>query len=71
MKEIIIAAFYQFVSLEDFETMREPMLAKMHEFNIKGTILLASEGINGSFAGTRSQMDLFYQFIRQDARLAN
>lgn len=59
MKEIVIAAFYKFVSLEDFETMREPLLAKMHEFNIKGTIILAAEGINGSFAGKRDQIDLF------------
>ncbi|CAM2871284.1 rhodanese domain protein [Legionella steigerwaltii] len=71
MNEIVIASFYKFVSLEDFETMREPLLAQMHEIKIKGTIILASEGINGSFAGTREQMDLFYQFIRQDERLAD
>lgn len=71
MKKIVIAAFYKFVSLEDFETMRAPFLAKMHEIKIKGTIILAAEGINGSFAGTREQMDLFYQFIHQDARLAD
>lgn len=71
MNEIVIASFYKFVSLENFEAMREPLLAKMHEIKIKGTIILASEGINGSFAGTRAQMDLFYQFIHQDERLAD
>ncbi|STY27985.1 rhodanese domain protein [Legionella wadsworthii] len=71
MKEIVIAAFYKFVSLEDFETMREPMLAKMHEIGIKGTVILACEGINGSFAGTREQMDQFYQFMREDHRLTD
>ena len=71
MQEIIIASFYKFVSLENFETLREPMLAKMQEINIKGTILLASEGVNGSFAGNREQMDLFYEFIRQDTRFAD
>lgn len=71
MKEIVIAAFYKFVALEHFETMREPLLAKMHEINIKGTIILAAEGINGSFAGTREQMDLFYKFICQDECLAD
>lgn len=71
MKKMVITAFYKFVSLEDFETLREPFLAKMHEFNIKGTIILASEGINGSFAGNRVSMDLFYSFIQQDARLAD
>ena len=71
MKEVVIAAFYKFVSLEDFETMREPLLAKMHENNIKGTIILASEGVNGGFAGMREEMDLFYQHIRHDERLAD
>jgi UPF0176 protein len=71
MQEIIIASFYKFVTLDNFETMREPLLAKMHEIKIKGTIILASEGINGSFAGTREQMDAFYQYIRQDERLTD
>lgn len=71
VKEIVIASFYKFVSLIDFETMREPMLAQMRAINIKGTIILAAEGINGGFAGTREKMDSFYQFIRNDSRLAD
>ncbi|KTC91631.1 rhodanese-related sulfurtransferase [Fluoribacter dumoffii] len=71
MKKIVIASFYKFVSLEDFEAMREPLLAKMHEIGIKGTIILAAEGINGSFAGSREQMDQFYEFIHGDERLAD
>lgn len=71
MKEIVIAAFYKFVSLENFETLRIPLLVKMQENNIKGTIILALEGINGSFAGTRNDMDTFYQYIREDSRLAD
>lgn len=69
MKDIVIAAFYKFVPLEDFETLREPMLAKMHELEIKGTILLAHEGINGTFAGTRAHMNAFYQYLTSDSRL--
>ena len=68
MKEIVIASFYKFVSLEDFEALREPLLDKMREIGIKGTIIVAFEGINGGFAGTRSQMDDFYQFLRADVR---
>lgn len=71
MNEIIIAAFYKFVSLEDYETKREPLLAKMHELGIKGTIILASEGINGSFGGSRESMDQYYQVLRQDPRLSD
>lgn len=70
MKEIVIAAFYKFVPLVDFETMRQPILAKMHEMNIKGTLILAQEGINGGFAGHREQMDLFYQYLHSFPNLA-
>ncbi|HRD70722.1 MAG TPA: rhodanese-related sulfurtransferase [Legionella sp.] len=68
MKEIVIASFYKFVSLEDYETLREPLLDKMREIGIKGTLIVAFEGINGGFAGTRSQMDVFYHFLRTDVR---
>lgn len=70
MNEIVIASFYKFIHLDDFETLREPMLAKMHEIGIKGTVIMACEGINGSFAGTREQMDSFYAFMHSDARLS-
>lgn len=68
VKEIVIASFYKFVSLADFETMREPILDKMREIEIKGTIILAAEGINGGFAGKREPMEIFYQFLRNDSR---
>jgi UPF0176 protein len=71
MEQFVIAAFYKFVLLEDYEMLREPLLAKMHEHQIKGTIILASEGINGSFAGRREQINYFYQIIREDKRLAD
>lgn len=69
MNNIVIASFYKFVSLPDFEQLRERLLAGMQAMGIKGTIILAHEGINGSFAGLREQMDSYYDFIRQDARL--
>lgn len=69
MNEIVIASFYKFVDLADFETMKAPFLSAMHCLNIKGTIILALEGINGSFAGKREEMNAFYQFLRNDSRL--
>ncbi|KTD57471.1 rhodanese-related sulfurtransferase [Legionella shakespearei] len=71
MKEIVITSFYKFIPLDDFESMREPILDKMREIGIKGTIILASEGVNGGFAGKREDMDLFYQYMHSDARLAD
>lgn len=65
MQKIVIASFYKFMPLNDYEALREPILAKMNELGVKGTILLALEGINGGFAGTRDVMDAFYDFMHQ------
>lgn len=69
MNTTVIAAFYKFVTLDAFEELREPLLQKMRELGIKGTVILASEGINGSFAGDRETMDAFYEVLRADPRL--
>ena len=71
VNKIVIASFYKFVPLADFESMRAPILAKMHDISLKGTIILAAEGVNGGFAGTREQMEDFYQYLRQDSRFAD
>lgn len=47
-----VAAFYQFVALPDFRALREPLRAICAELGLKGSVLLAKEGINGTLAGT-------------------
>jgi len=69
MKEYVIASFYKFVPLDDFETMKEPILRVMKAHNILGTILLAHEGINGSFAGKPDDVLFLYAFLQSDPRL--
>lgn len=68
MKDIVIAAFYKFVQLDDFEALREPFLRKMQHLGLRGTLILAQEGINGSFAGSRQQVSDYYQFLFSDSR---
>lgn len=46
-----VAAFYQFASLPDFRELREPLRAICAGLSLKGSVLLASEGINGTLAG--------------------
>jgi UPF0176 protein len=65
----VIATFYKFVSLPDFVELREPMLRYCQEQGIKGTILLALEGINGTIAGSRQAIDSVLAFLRADSRL--
>ena len=46
-----VAAFYQFASLPDFRELREPLRALCAGLELKGSVLLAHEGINGTLAG--------------------
>ncbi|MCD6059764.1 MAG: hypothetical protein K0S16_75 [Moraxellaceae bacterium] len=67
---IVIAALYHFAPLPDFREWREPLLAQCREHDIRGTLLLAEEGINGTISGPRAGIDAVLAFIRADARLA-
>jgi UPF0176 protein len=46
-----VSAFYKFVALPNFAELRSPLRSLCLKNGIKGTILLASEGINGTIAG--------------------
>ncbi len=67
---IVVCALYHFVRLEDFENLRTPLLKIMEDNNVRGTLLLAREGINGTIAGTREGIDAVLAFLKRDARLA-
>jgi len=68
---IVVAALYKFVRLDDFEQLREPLLALMLAQNVRGTLLLANEGINGTIAGPRAGIDAVLGWLRDDPRLAD
>lgn len=67
----VVAAFYKFVRLADAAERREPLLAFCTEQGIKGTILLALEGINGTIAGSQQSIDAVLAYLRSDPRLAD
>ncbi len=71
MKDYIIASFYKFIPLNDFELLREPLLLAMKQHQILGTIILAQEGINGGAAGKPNDMHQFYDFVRTDSRFSD
>jgi UPF0176 protein len=52
-----VAAFYQFAALPDFRELREPLRAICAELKLKGSVLLAHEGINGTLAGSEAAID--------------
>jgi UPF0176 protein len=67
----VIAAFYKFVALKDYQDRREPLLNLCQQYQIKGTILLAAEGINGTIAGTRSSIEAIFANLRADPCFAD
>ncbi len=69
--DVVVAALYQFVTLEDFHELREPLLSGCLEAGVKGTLLLAQEGINGTIAGSREGVHKVLAYLRSDSRLAN
>ncbi|WP_449301500.1 oxygen-dependent tRNA uridine(34) hydroxylase TrhO [Psychrobacter nivimaris] len=61
---IVVAALYKFTRFADFEQYREPILNTMLDNDVKGTLLLASEGINGTISGTRQGIDTVLDYLR-------
>lgn len=70
MKAITVCALYRFTRLENFEALREPLQNLINQLDIRGTLLLASEGINGTVAGTQKAIDQLLAWFDHDERLA-
>ena len=60
-----VAAFYQFAALPDFRRLREPLRAFCAGLGLKGSILLAAEGINGTVAGHDDRIDALVAEFQQ------
>lgn len=53
-----VCAFYQFAAMSDYRELREPLRAFCARLSLKGSVLLAQEGINGTIAGMPEAIDL-------------
>jgi len=67
---IVVAALYKFVRLSGFEQLQQPLLDLMHANDVRGTLLLANEGINGTVSGPRAGVDTVLDWLKSDERLA-
>ncbi|MBK9295223.1 MAG: sulfurtransferase [Oligoflexia bacterium] len=61
-------SFYKFVEINNTEELKASLKDMCIKFNLKGTILLASEGINGMLAGEKTNIDLFISELQKDQR---
>src|ERR1700733_11154780 len=59
-----VAAFYQFAALPDFRDLREPLRAICADLKLKGSVLLAREGINGTLAGRAEAIEELIRELR-------
>ena len=71
MSKYLTAALYKFVSLPNFKALQAPLLAACQSNHIKGTLLLAEEGINGTIAGLPDDVHRLLHFLRTDPLFEN
>jgi len=64
-----VAALYHFTRLTDYEALRAPLQDMCELLGIKGTVLLAREGINGTVTGTASAITELMDYLKADPRL--
>ena len=68
MVHVVISAFYKFVSIESPSALREALLSLMRRHEMRGTILVATEGLNGTVSGTPEATSALFAMLRADER---
>ena len=63
LDKYIISTFYKFLVLENYKELKIKFDKSLSKTNIKGTILLAKEGVNGTIAGSESDLKKFFIYI--------
>ena len=66
--DVVVAALYRFAKFPDYECFREPLLKIMLAEKVRGTLLLAAEGLNGTIAGERASIDAVLAWLAKDHR---
>ena len=65
---VVNIAGYRFADMPDRDELRQPFRDLCQELDLKGTILLAHEGINFFLAGSQTSIDSFVRWLEEDAR---
>lgn len=68
---VLVATFYKFVTVEDCESLQRSLQGLCESFDMRGTILLATEGLNATVSGQEDRVHEFLGILRQDGRFAD
>ena len=71
MSKYVVCALYKFVALPNFEAIRQPLLDFMNQESVRGTLLLAHEGINGTVSGSRESINNLLSWLDKQEGLEN
>ena len=69
--DYVTCALYKFVALPNYGSIRHPLLKVMTDNNVFGTLLLATEGINGTISGLREDIDTLLGWLNKQPGLEN
>ena len=68
MEKLHILLFYKFIEIKNPKSFQSQHLIDCKELGIRGRILVASEGINGSVSGTKAQINKYKKLLTSDKR---
>ena len=67
----VVTAFYKFISIDNYKEMQIPLKNFCIGQEIKGTVLLSHEGINGTVAGPKESIIAFKEHLWNDSRFSD
>ena len=62
----VVATFYHFFDFPDYAEKRAPLLALFNKHHIKGSLLIAGEGFNGTISGAREDVDAVLAYLKKE-----
>ncbi|MBP6884728.1 MAG: rhodanese-related sulfurtransferase [Candidatus Pacebacteria bacterium] len=71
ISDFVVILFYKFVDLDNPKAVVDAHKKKATELGLNGRMLVAEEGINGTFEGTREAVDGYKKFLKEDPRFAD
>lgn len=69
--QVSVATFYKFVALPDYQQLKPLWLERFAQLELRGSLLLAAEGLNATLAGTSTAIAAALDYLRQDPRLSD